>query len=161
MNDERKRKTYSSESAVTTEEMETTATKTEVFDDVEDLGGFVPISISARGFSLTDDEIDVKVGVDEIAVDGATHSAVDAHEAVFLCALEHCTWFQLLVAGSCLICLYPTDVFAASEAPLLQTLLRRKRSAITEFINPISRDLIYSWRRYSSQQLAIKNLLDM
>ena len=52
-----------------------------MFDDVEYFNRF----IQRTGASfLSDDEIDVHIGVDKIAVSAAPHGAFDAHEAMFL-----------------------------------------------------------------------------
>ena len=61
--------------------MESTAAKTEVFYDVEDLHGLL---IATLRELLLDDEIYVDVGVDEVSVGAASHSALDAHQAVLL-----------------------------------------------------------------------------
>lgn len=52
-----------------------------MLNDVEDLHRFLDV---ANLGLLGDDEVDVHVGVDEVAVGAAAHGALDAHEAVLL-----------------------------------------------------------------------------
>lgn len=52
-----------------------------MLNDVEDLHGF--LDVADLGL-LSDDEVDVHVGVDEIPVGAAAHGALDAHQAVLL-----------------------------------------------------------------------------
>jgi len=50
-------------------------------DDVEDLLGLVGPSVARL---LRDYQVDVDVGVDEVAVERAAHCSLDAHQAVLL-----------------------------------------------------------------------------
>lgn len=70
-----------SNGAVPSEEMEASSPQTEVLDDVEDLHWLLDVA----DFGLfRDDQVDVHVGVDEVAVGAALHGPFDPHEAVFL-----------------------------------------------------------------------------
>lgn len=61
--------------------MQPPAAQTEMLDDVEDLHRLFHISHLRL---LGDDQVNVHVGVDEVAVDAPAHRPFDPHEAVFL-----------------------------------------------------------------------------
>lgn len=61
--------------------MEASSPQTEVLDDVEDLHRLLDVADFGL---LRDDQVDVHVGVNEVAVRAALHGPFDPHEAVFL-----------------------------------------------------------------------------
>lgn len=70
-----------SNSAVSPEEVKPPSPEAEVLNDVKNLHRFLYV---ADFRLLSDDEVDVNVGVDEVSVGAAAHGALDAHEAVLL-----------------------------------------------------------------------------
>lgn len=70
-----------SNGAVPPEEVKPPSPEAEMLNDVENLHGFLDV---ANFRLLSDDEVDVNVGVDEVPVGAAAHGALDAHEAVLL-----------------------------------------------------------------------------
>ena len=91
--------------------------QTEVLGYVEHLHWLVQ---AANLGLLVNNEIDVHVGVDEVAVSGPAHGALDAHQAVLLGSAED----GLRVHDGSVfildICPDPADVFTPPEAPVLQ-----------------------------------------
>lgn len=71
--------------AVPPEEVKPPSPEAEMLNNVKNLHGFLYV---ADFRLLSDDEVDVNVGVDEVAVGAAAHGALDAHEAVLLGSLE-------------------------------------------------------------------------
>lgn len=61
--------------------MQPPAAQAEMLDDVEDLDRLLHV---AHLRLLGDDQVDVHVGMDEVAVGATTHRAFDSHETVFL-----------------------------------------------------------------------------
>lgn len=103
---------------VASEQMQAPPAQAKVLDDVEDLDGLLHV---AELLLLRYDEIDVDVGMDEVAVGGAAHRALDAHQAVLFGALEHGLRVEhLRVARIVDVRADPTDVLASPEAPLAQ-----------------------------------------
>lgn len=118
--------------------MQAPSTQTEVLDDVKDFLRLLNIS---KLVLLGNDQIDIHVRVNKVAVSASTNRPFDSanqkmktsldfnyifklhlpHQAMFLRALKHC--FRLKYFGMSwriLICPDPANVFASSEAPLLQ-----------------------------------------
>ncbi len=56
--------------------MQPSASQAEVLDDVEDLRRFIARPITTWRLRLTDDHVDVEIGVDEVGVNGASHGAI-------------------------------------------------------------------------------------
>ena len=120
---------------VASEEMKTTTTETEVFDDMVQLDGFIRIA-PLRLFG--DNQIDVHIGVNEIGIDGATHGAANTHQAMLLNremvseSSSEDRYFRSLEDrarrqggnGSRMssVGLHPANILTSSETPLFQTL---------------------------------------
>lgn len=100
--------------------MQTSPSQTEVFNDMKDFNGLLK---TAEFFFLRNDEVDVNVGVYEVAIARPANSTLDAHEAVLLCALENRFGYGLLgMARLVDIRANPANVFATPESPLFQTI---------------------------------------
>jgi hypothetical protein len=90
-----------------------------MFNYVEDLDGFLQATVLVL-FRYY--QIDVDVGVDEVAVGGAPHRALDPHKTMLLRPLEHRFRVEIFrMAGIFYVRPDPTNIFAPSEAPLPQT----------------------------------------
>ena len=72
--------------AVPAKQVKTPSAQAEVFDDVEDLDGFLRAAI---GLILVDDQVYVNVGMDEVAIRAALHCAFNAHQTMFLAPRKH------------------------------------------------------------------------
>lgn len=100
-----------------------------MFDDVKDLLRLLDV---AKLVLFRDDEINIDVGMNEIAVGGSSNSPLDAHQAVFFCTLENRLRFEYFgMSRGILVGPDPADVFASSEAPFLQAVSTLK----TEMLN--------------------------
>jgi len=78
--------------------------------------------IRGRDWPIKNTTENLHVGVNEVSVDGPSHRALDAHQAVFLGPLEDGIRLQdLRDAVVPVIGLDPADVLAPSEAPALKT----------------------------------------
>lgn len=109
-----------SDGHVPSEDVQTSPAQAEVLDDVENLFGLLD---SAEFGLFRDDEIDVDVGVDEVAVCAAPHGALNTHQTVLLGPLEHGARLQVLQVNRVLdVSLDPANVLAPAEAPLAQAL---------------------------------------
>lgn len=96
--------------------VQTATAQAEVFDDVEYLLGLLD---TAKLGLFRDDQIDVDVGVYEVAVGASAYSALDAHQAVFFGPLKHCAGLEVLQVNRVLdVRLDPAYVLASAEAPL-------------------------------------------
>lgn len=89
-----------------------------MFHDMKYLNRFLR---AAKLWVLRNDQVNIHVGMYEVAIHGPSDRPFDAHEAMFLSALEYCVVFQVLrVAGVVDVGLDPADVFAATETPLFE-----------------------------------------
>lgn len=100
--------------------MQTSPSQTEVFNDMKDFDGLLK---ATEFLFLRNDEVDVNVGVYEIAIARPANSTLNAHEAVLLCALENRFGYCLLgVARLVDVRTNPANIFATPESPLFQTI---------------------------------------
>lgn len=101
---------------VAAEQMQTSSAQAEMLDDVENLDWFVVV---AERLLLRNDQIDVDVCVDKVAVGGPPDGALDAHQAVLLGPLEDRLWLEDLgMAGIVDVRANPANVLAPPKAPL-------------------------------------------
>lgn len=70
-----------SDGRVSSEQVQPPAAQAEVFDDVKDLHRFLYVS---HLWLLSDNQVDVHVGVDEVAISAPPHCPLDSHQAVLL-----------------------------------------------------------------------------
>lgn len=83
--------------AVSPEEVKPPSPKAEMLNDVKNLHRFLYV---ADFRLLSDDEVDVNIGMDEVPVGAAAHGALDAHEAVLLQTHRAVTWHTYCCARS-------------------------------------------------------------
>lgn len=105
---------------ITAKQMQSSTSQTEMLDDVEYFDWFIVI---AKRFLFRNNEIDIDVGMNKIAISGASHGALDAHQAMLLRALKHCLRLEYLrVAGIIDVRTNPANIFATTEAPFTQAI---------------------------------------
>lgn len=109
-----------SDGHVSAKDVQTATAQAEVFNDVEYLLGLLD---TAKLGLFRDDQVDVDVGVYEVAVGASAYSALDAHQAVFLGPLEYRAGLQVLQVNRVLdVRLDPAYVLAPAETPLSEAL---------------------------------------
>lgn len=107
------------DSAVSAKQVQPSTTQAEMLNDVENLHWLLNI---AHLWLLCNDQVNIHISVNEIAICAASNSAFDTHQAVLLSSLEHCFRVQCFgFAGVVFVGLDPTYVLTSPEAPFSQT----------------------------------------
>ena len=98
--------------------MQSPSTQTEMFSNVKHLHWLVQ---TAWLWLLVNDQVNVNIGMDEVAISGPPHRPLDPHQTMFLGPAEHGLGVHdgpVLVLG---VGSDPANVLAPSESPVLKT----------------------------------------
>lgn len=105
---------------VAPENVQTSSAQAKVFDDVKQFDGLV---VTAKLLFLRDDQVNVHVGMNKVAIGRPAHRALDAHQTVLFGPLEHSFRLEdLRVAGILVVGANPANVLASPEAPFAQAI---------------------------------------
>lgn len=105
---------------ITTKQMQSPTSQTEMLDNVKYFNRFIVI---AKRFLFRNNEININVGMNEIAVRGTSHGAFDAHQTMFFSSLEHCfrlEYFRMTRIVD--VGADPANILASAEAPFTQAI---------------------------------------